>query len=131
MEPSGATARVAHAPGSPLPYSRRSPRRTGWHAASTSPPSLIHVERRILAEDIGGGDQDVLRQRARRQSLAGHQAQGERQDVITVAVDEIGHRAKHHAAAVVGIDLFFLAGAAMDVAVEPLADDDAIALPTV
>ena len=49
--------------------------------------------------------------------FAGQQPQRERQHLVAVTVHVVGDRAQHHAAAVVGIDLLLLAGAAMDVAV--------------
>ena len=84
---------------------------------------------RIFPEYVGGGDQFMLRRRARWQRLAGKQPQCERQHVVAVAVHVVGDRPEHHAGAVVGVDFLLLAGAAMDVWVEPLADDDAVALP--
>ena len=47
---------------------------------------LIHVEWRIFPEYVGGGDQFMLRRRARWQRLAGKQPQCERQHVVAVAV---------------------------------------------
>src|ERR1700751_5601700 len=51
---------------------------------------LIHVEWRIFPEYVGGGDQFMLRHRARWQGLAGKQPQGERQHVVAVAVHVVG-----------------------------------------
>src|SRR5260221_8750204 len=99
-----------------------------WCYGSPGGVTSVHVEWRIFAEYIGGGDQGMFRHGARRQLLAGKQAQGERQHIVAVAVHVIGHRAEHHATSVVGVDLLLLAGATVDVAVEPLANDDAIAL---
>jgi uncharacterized protein YbjT (DUF2867 family) len=73
----------------------------------------VHIEWRIFPEYVGGGDQDMVRHRARRQCLAVKQTQGERQHVVTVAVHVVGDRAEHHAAAVIGVDLLLLAGAAV------------------
>src|SRR5260370_24101349 len=47
----------------------------------------------------------------------------QRQDVVAVAVHVVGDRAEHDAAAIVGIDLLLLAGAAVDVAVEPRSEE--------
>jgi len=58
-------------------------------------------------------------------------AQGERQRVVAVAVHVVGDRAKHDAAAIVGVDLLLLAGAAMNVGSSPWLNDDAVALPPV
>src|SRR5947207_7866383 len=91
----------------------------------------VHVERRIFLEDVGGRHQHVLRHRVRHQRLSGQQTQGERKYLVAVAVHVIGDRAEHDAAAVVRIDLLLFAGAAMDVPVETLADNNAIALPPV
>src|SRR5262252_9523874 len=89
----------------------------------------VNVERWIFPEHIGGGDQFMLRHRAPRQRFAVQQTQRERQNVITIAVHKVRDRSEHDAAAVVGIDLLLLADIAMDVRVEPLADDDADGLP--
>lgn len=68
---------------------------------------LIHVEWRIFPEYVGGGDQFMLRRRARWQRLAGKQPQCERQHVVAVAVHVAGDRPEHHAGAVVGSISFF------------------------
>src|SRR5207253_8265325 len=86
---------------------------------------------RIFPEYVGGRNQYMVRHRARRQLLAGKQTQGERQHIVAVAVHVVGDRAEHDTAPVVGVDLLLLAGTAVDVPVEPLADDDAVALPPI
>src|ERR1051326_9495528 len=58
-------------------------------------PRSVHIERRIFLEYVAGRDQCVLRHCSWRQSLPGQQAQGERQHVVTVAVDVIRDRAEH------------------------------------
>src|SRR6516165_1708533 len=94
-------------------------------------PISVHIERRIFPKYVGGGDQGMLRHRARRQCLAAKQTQAQRQHVVAVAVHVIGDGAEHHAAAVVRVDFLLFAGAAVDVRVEPLAYDNAVALPPV
>src|SRR6185437_17089447 len=99
--------------------------------AMVGPPVSVHVVWRIFAEHVRGGDEHMPRDGARRQRVTGEQAHGERQHIIAVAIHVVGDRTEHHAAPVVGVELLLLAGGAVDVAVEPLAYNDAVALPPV
>ena len=53
--------------------------------------------------------------------------QGDRQDLVAVAVEIIGDRPQNDTAAIGGIDLLLLASTAMDAAVGALANNDTIA----
>src|ERR1700730_4463316 len=90
--------------------------------------SSVHVIRRILAKHVLCGNQDVVGQSLRRHLLAPKHPHGDGQNLIAIAVKEIGHRTQNDTAAVFRIYLLLLAGAAMDPAAGALTHDDAIAV---
>src|SRR6478609_6626355 len=59
--------------------------------------ALVHVKGRIFAKHILRGNQDVVGQRLRRHLLAPQHLHGDRQDLIAIAVEIIGHRTQNDA----------------------------------
>jgi hypothetical protein len=89
----------------------------------------VHVDWGIDSEHVLCRDQNVASGPARRHLFTLQHLQSQRQDLAAVAIEKIGHRAKHDAVAIVGMDHLVRTGTAMDRRVAALADNHRVGHP--